>query len=408
MSRKLDRGYCRRAARWAARVAYRSAIAICAMLPVVFTQAVAQTAEGKNAAGFVTRLGEIAGGLYGAAQRDLIDPARQMAADLVAGLPDEPPAIAAGERLNAAALAVAATARSFVLEPVARQSARLLDRAELGNWYEAAATMARDAGEELRRAILAPGSEPAAGELPDGAAALSWIATAADVPRPAPAVPSLPDRDVLRSLEGDDPLEPLNRVVFAVNRQFQSFGLDPLTRFYLEQMPAGLRVALRNFFRNLREPATFVSSALEGELKDAGVAGARFGINSTLGIAGFYDPATEMGLTVRARGFEETLCRFGLPSGPYLVLPVLGPATLRDSVGRIATVVMYFEVMGLTVYLPYRLSDIAIQYAEAKGSQDLIQSLAGDPSVAQKIFYRITSNLGCGRQAEIERDVFTP
>jgi phospholipid-binding lipoprotein MlaA len=413
MSRKLDRGYCRRAARWAVCVTYRSAIAICATLPVVFTPAVAQTAEGENAAGFVTRLGEIAGSLYGTARRDLIDPARQMAADLVADLPGEPPAIEAGERLNAAARALAATARSFVLEPVARQStgllaAGLLDRAELGNWYQAAAAMAHDASDELRRAILTPGSEPAAGELPAGAAALSWIATAADVPRPAPTVPSLPDRDALRSLEGDDPLEPLNRVVFAVNRQFQSFGLDPLTRFYLEQMPAGLRLALRNFFRNLREPATFVSSALEGELKDAGVAGARFGINSTLGIAGFYDPATEMGLTVRARGFEETLCRFGLPSGPYLVLPVLGPATLRDSVGRIATVVMYFEVMGLTVYLPYRLSDIAIQYAEAKANQDLIKSLAGDPYVAQKIFYRITSNLGCGRQAEIERDVFTP
>lgn len=408
MSRKPDRRYGRGAACWAVRVTYRSAIAICATLPVAFTPAVAQTAEGENAAGFVTRLGEIAGSLYGTARRDLVDPARQTAADLVAHLPGEPPAIEAGERLNAAARAIAATARSLVMEPVARQSAGLLDRAELGNWYQAAAAMAHDAGEELRRAILTPGSEPAAGELPAGAAALSRIATAADVPRPAPPVPSPADRDALRSLEGDDPLEPLNRVVFAVNRQFQSFGLDPLTRFYLEQMPTGLRLALRNFFRNLREPATFVSSALEGELKDAGVAGARFGINSTLGIAGFYDPATEMGLTVRARGFEETLCRFGLPSGPYLVLPVLGPATLRDSVGRIATVVMYFEVMGLTVYLPYRLSDIAIQYAEAKANQDLIESLAGDPYVAQKIFYRITSNLGCGRQAEIERHVFTP
>jgi phospholipid-binding lipoprotein MlaA len=212
----------------------------------------------------------------------------------------------------------------------------------------------------------------------------------------------------LRRLEGDDPLEPLNRLVFAINRQFQSFGLDPLTRFYLEQMPPGLRLALRNFFRNLREPATFVSSALEGEMQDAGVAGARFGINSTLGVAGFFDPATEMGLTVRARGFEHTLCRFGLPSGPYLVLPVLGPATLRDSVGRIATVVMYFEVMGLPIYLPYRLGDIAVQYAEAKTTQELVDSLSSDPYVAQKIFYRITSSLGCGRQAEIERDVFTP
>ncbi len=408
MPLKPDRRYRRRAAWRALRVTYRSAIAICATLPLVLAPAVAQTAEGESAAGFVTRLGEIAGNLYGAARRDIVDPARQRAADLLADLPRELPTTAAGEQLNAAARAVAATARSFVLEPVARQSAEMLERAEPRKWYQAGAAMARGAGEELRRTILAPGSEPAAGELPAAAAALSWIATAADVPRPGPSVPKLPDRDALRSLEGDDPLEPLNRVVFAVNRQFQSFGLDPLTRFYLEQMPEGLRLALRNFFRNLREPATFVSSALEGELTDAGVAGARFGINSTLGVAGFFDPATEMGLTVRARGFEDTLCRFGLPPGPYLVLPVLGPATLRDSVGRIATVVMYFEVMGLTVYLPYRLSDIAIQYAEAKTNQDLIESLAGDPYVAQKIFYRITSSLGCGRQAEIEREVFTP
>src|ERR1700731_3799661 len=193
MSWKPDRRYGRGAACWAVHVTYRSAIAICATLPVVFPPAVAQTAEGENAAGFVTRLGEIAGSLYGTARRDLIDPARQMAADLVADLPGEPLAIEAGERLNAAARAIAATARSFVLEPVARQSAGLMDRAELGNWYPAAAAMAHDTGEELRRAILPPGSEPAAGELPAGAAALSWIATAADVPRPAPPVPSLPD-----------------------------------------------------------------------------------------------------------------------------------------------------------------------------------------------------------------------
>jgi phospholipid-binding lipoprotein MlaA len=364
----------------------------------------AQTAQPDNAGAFVTRLGEIAGDLYEAAQRDVLTPSRQIAADLL----KQPLAIAAGEQLNTAASAIATTAQSFVIEPVVRQSTEVLTGPELRNWYQAVDAATHSAGDALRRAILTPGSETAEDELAVSAAALSWIATAADVPRPPLSPPNLSDRDMLRRLEGDDPLEPLNRLVFAINRQFQSFGLDPLTRLYLEQMPPGLRLALRNFFRNLREPATFVSSALEGEMQDAGVAGARFGINSTLGIAGFFDPATEMGLTVRARGFEHTLCRFGLPSGPYLVLPVLGPATLRDSVGRIATVVMYFEVMGLPIYLPYRLGDIAVQYAEAKTTQELVDSLSSDPYIAQKIFYRITSSLGCGQQAEIERDVFTP
>jgi ABC-type transporter lipoprotein component MlaA len=404
MLEKLGRWYRRRAVCCAVRITRRIALAVGAMLPVVLAPAMAETAQPDNTAGFVTQLGQIASGLYGAVQRDVVNPSRQVAADLL----NDPRTIAAGEQLNAAARTVATTAQRFVLEPVVRESAEVLGSAELRDSYQAIETMAHSAGDALRRAILTPAPETADDELAASAAALSWIATAADVPRPPLSSPNLPDRDMLRRLEGDDPLEPLNRLVFAINRQFQSFGLDPLTRFYLEQMPPPVRLGLRNFFRNLREPATLVSSALEGEMNDAGIAGARFGINSTLGIAGFFDPATEMGLTVRARGFEHTLCRLGLPSGPYLVLPVLGPATLRDSVGRIATVVMYFEVMGLTIYLPYRLGDIAVQYAEAKTTQDLVDSLSSDPYIAQKIFYRITSGLGCGRQAEIERDVFTP
>ena len=146
MPLKPDRRYRRRAAWRALRVTYRSAIAICATLPLVLAPAVAQTAEGENAAGFVTRLGQIAGNLYGAARRDIVDPARQRAADLLADLPRELPTTAAGEQLNAAARAVATTARSVVLEPVARQSAEMLERAEPWKWYQAGAAMARGAG----------------------------------------------------------------------------------------------------------------------------------------------------------------------------------------------------------------------------------------------------------------------
>jgi phospholipid-binding lipoprotein MlaA len=142
-------------------------------------------------------------------------------------------------------------------------------------------------------------------------------------------------------------------------------------------------------------------------MKDAGNATARFGINTTLGIVGLFDPASQLGFPVRPRNLEETLCVYGLPSGPYVVLPILGPATFRDAVGRLATVVAYYEVMGLTVYVPYRISDISLQYAEAKDKVAFINSMSLDPYVVQKALYLTTRNLSCGRQADIDREFFT-
>ncbi|HEV2337177.1 MAG TPA: MlaA family lipoprotein, partial [Stellaceae bacterium] len=149
-----------------------------------------------------------------------------------------------------------------------------------------------------------------------------------------------------------------------------------------------------------------VSSAFEGRFDDAGTTAARFAINTTLGIAGFRDPATELGYTVRPRNFEETLCTYELPAGPYLVLPILGPATLRDAAGRIATVVMYFEVMGPALYIPYRISDFTVQYALVKNKIDLINTLSRDPYAAQKALYLAMRDLGCGSQSTIHREFF--
>jgi ABC-type transporter lipoprotein component MlaA len=85
---------------------------------------------------------------------------------------------------------------------------------------------------------------------------------------------------------------------------------------------------------------------------------------------------------------------------------VLGPATLRDTAGRIATVLMYFEVMGATVYVPYRISDIAVQYANVKDKMDLMNKLSIDPYMAQKALYLALRDLGCFRQAMAYREFF--
>src|SRR5436190_6148210 len=177
MLEKLDRWYRRRAVCCALRMTRRMALAVCATLPIVLAPAMAQTAQPDNAAGFVTRLGQIAGNLYGTAQRDVIAPSRQIAVDLL----NDPRTIAASEQLNAAARAVATTAQRFVLEPVVRESTEVLAGVELRNSYQALEAMAQSAGGALRRAILTPGAETADDELAISAAALSWIATAADV-----------------------------------------------------------------------------------------------------------------------------------------------------------------------------------------------------------------------------------
>jgi len=153
-------------------------------------------------------------------------------------------------------------------------------------------------------------------------------------------------------------------------------------------------------------PPTIVSSALQGQFGDAGTAAARFGINTTLGIAGFRDPATEMGYRVRPRNLEETLCTYQLPSGPYLVLPFLGPATLRDAVGRIATVVLYFEVMGAAVYIPYRFTDFTVEYAAVKDKIRLMNNFSSDPYAVQKAVYLALQALRCSEQTSLQRKLF--
>ncbi len=195
--------------------------------------------------------------------------------------------------------------------------------------------------------------------------------------------------------------------MYRLNGGLQTGVFEPVSELYVDHTSTEVQLGIGRFFSNLREPATFVSAALEGQLDDAGTAAARFGINTTLGLAGFRDPATELGYTVKSRNLEETLCTYALPSGPYLVLPFFGPATLRDAAGRIGTNVMYYEVLGASIYIPYRLSAFAVQYGNIKQRLDLIKKLSTDPYSALKAFYLARSELGCSEQSEARREYLT-
>jgi phospholipid-binding lipoprotein MlaA len=133
-----------------------------------------------------------------------------------------------------------------------------------------------------------------------------------------------------------DPLEPVNRCMFALNDHLYYWVLKPAGKVYIAVMPGTVRTGMRNFFFNLTTPVRWCNCLLQGKGNAAGVELQRFVINSTVGILGIYDPArSELGLEPVEEDLGQTLAVWGLQNGCYLVWPVLGPSTVRDSVGMV-------------------------------------------------------------------------
>jgi len=132
-----------------------------------------------------------------------------------------------------------------------------------------------------------------------------------------------------------DPFEGLNRISFAVNDRLYRILLSPVVKTY-RLIPAPVRVYISNFYENLTAPVSSINALLQLDLPNAGSEISRFGINSTIGILGLFDPATLMGIEQDREDFGQTLGRWGFGHGFYLVVPVMGFSSLRDFGGRAA------------------------------------------------------------------------
>lgn len=147
------------------------------------------------------------------------------------------------------------------------------------------------------------------------------------------AVLALPFQAVAQSHE-DDPWEGFNRTMFTFNDTLDTYALKPLAQGYRTVTPDFLERGISNVFDNVGEVRNLSNNLLQGKLHAAGVDTARLLLNSTFGLLGFFDVASKMGLQRNDEDFGQTLGVWGLGSGPYLVLPFLGPGTVRDSVAR--------------------------------------------------------------------------
>lgn len=163
------------------------------------------------------------------------------------------------------------------------------------------------------------------------------VAETVGATRPSAATPAVDEDDALLESIGPgpwDPFERVNRVSFWINRGIEASLLDPLSQLYGWAVPDPAKHCVRRFFTNLNSAAVFVNDVLQVQAEDAVITTFRFAINTSAGVGGMFDPASALGLRGHESDFGETLAVFGVPAGPYVFFPVLGPAMARDAIGR--------------------------------------------------------------------------
>ncbi len=140
--------------------------------------------------------------------------------------------------------------------------------------------------------------------------------------------------------EANDPLEPMNRAIFDANMAIDKAVLKPVAIGYRDVVHSDIRNSLRNFINNIASPAIFINDVLQGEASRASETAVRFFVNTTAGMLGLFDVAAEYGLERHSEDFGQTLAVWGFDEGPYVMLPLFGPSSVRATVGKIAATFM--------------------------------------------------------------------
>ncbi|REG49579.1 phospholipid-binding lipoprotein MlaA [Paraburkholderia sp. BL6669N2] len=176
-----------------------------------------------------------------------------------------------------------------------------------------------------------------------------------------------------------DPFEPVNRAIFTFNDRVDIYIAAPVAKGYQKVAPQPLRTAVSNFFSNLGDLGNAANNLLQLKITDATEDIVRFALNSTFGLGGLIDWATPAGLPKHQQDFGLTLGHWGIPSGPYLVLPLFGPSSVRDSVDLIVDVrVNPLNYIEPAVRNPLYVLHFVSVRSDLLGATDLLQQAALD------------------------------
>jgi phospholipid-binding lipoprotein MlaA len=186
-----------------------------------------------------------------------------------------------------------------------------------------------------------------------------------------------------------DPLEPMNRAVYKFNDTFDDYIAKPVAGAYRDVLHAEIRSRVSNFFSNIQDIFIGVNNVLQGKLQEGVEDWARFAFNSTIGLLGIHDVASDMGIEKHNEDFGQTFGRWGIGSGPYLILPFLGSSTLRDAGGT--AVDYYFAPLAEARPIALRNSLYGLYLvntrAEYLDASNLLEQAALDRYIFQRDAY---------------------
>jgi phospholipid-binding lipoprotein MlaA len=184
----------------------------------------------------------------------------------------------------------------------------------------------------------------------------------------------------------NDPWEPFNRSVSEFNENVDAVVLKPVSTAYKEKVPALVRTGVANFFGNLSDAWSFVNSAMQGKVQEAADNFARVQINSVFGVFGLFDVASDLNIDRHREDFGQTLGHWGVPAGPYVVLPLLGPSTVRDTlalpVDRKGDLTSYIDPSGV------RYSTYALRVVHARSTLLRASSVLDEAALDKYSFMR--------------------
>lgn len=175
----------------------------------------------------------------------------------------------------------------------------------------------------------------------------------------------------------EDPWESINRPIFTFNDTLDTYALKPLATGYQKVTPDFLEKGIHNVFSNIGDVVNLANNLLQGKIKAAGVDTSRLLFNTTLGGLGFFDVATHMGLQRNDEDFGQTLGVWGVPSGPYVVLPFLGSSSLRDAPSKIPD--GYMTPFAYMDHVPSRNTWLGVGLLDGRASLlDAEKIISGD------------------------------
>jgi phospholipid-binding lipoprotein MlaA len=197
--------------------------------------------------------------------------------------------------------------------------------------------------------------------------------------------------------EINDPLEPMNRVIFQFNRGLDTLILKPFAIMYSVFLPPPFQTGIHNFLNNLQTPVILANDLLQTNMNNAGVTFTRFLINTTLGVGGLGDPATDLGWQRHEDDFGKTLAVWGVGEGPYLMLPVFGPSNPRDATGRVVDSLVLDPIgllgaIGNDALFPYSMTRSVLTAVDTRsrfiGELEEVEKTSLDFYAAMRSLYR--------------------